>query len=307
MDRRQFIGTLGAGLLISRSVNSFAARNNVSSGTPQTFQLWPVQPPGGGGPSGPVHWTAKGAQSNISQPSLTLYMPVKTNGYAVLIAAGGGYKRIEMASEALPAARWLTKRGFTAYVLSYRLPGEGWKDGNLVALQDAQRAIRLIRQREKNVGLLGFSAGGHLLGMAATRPDFSSYPVVDSHDSQPAAADRAALIYPIITLESPYTHTSTHKILVGNHATPQQDEAWSVQSFVTPDSPPFFLVQAKDDPISNPENTLIMKAACERSHVPVELYRYATGGHGFGMGKPGTPTMEWPSHYQYWLHNWQTT
>lgn len=68
----------------------------------------------------------------------------------------------------------------------------------------------------------------------------------------------------------------------------------------------FFLVQAKDDPISNPENTLILKAACEKHHVPVELYRYTTGGHGFGMGKPGTPTMEWPSHYQYWLHNWQT-
>lgn len=307
MDRRQFLGSVAAGVLISRSGTNFAAQAAVTVRPPHTVRLWPDQPPGGGGPVGPVQWSAKGAQSNISQPSLTVYSPAKPNGYAVLIAAGGGYKRIEMASEALPAARWLVERGFTACVLSYRLPGEGWKDGNRVALQDAQRALRLIRQREKNVGVLGFSAGGHLLGLAVTRPDFTSYPAVDSLDNLPARADRAALIYPVITLEAPYTHTSTHKILVGNHATAQQDEAWSVQNFVKPDAPPFFLVQAKDDPISNPENTLIMKAACEKQHVPVELYRYASGGHGFGMGRPGTPTMDWPSHYQEWLHHWQTT
>lgn len=306
MERRQFLGTVAAGVLISRAGSSLAAEAFVQGGSPQTLPLWPEHPPGGGGPRGPVRWSAKGALSHISQPSLTVYSAKKPNGYAVLIAAGGGYKRIEMSSEALPAARWLSERGFTAYVLSYRLPGEGWKDGNMVALQDAQRALRLIRQREKHVSVLGFSAGGHLMGMAATRADFTSYPPVDNLDSLPATADRAALIYPVITLESPYSHTSTHKILVGSHATAQQDEAWSVQNYVKPDSPPFFLVQAKDDPISNPENTLIMKAACERQHVPVELFRYATGGHGFGMGKPGTPTVEWPSHYQYWLHNWQT-
>lgn len=301
MDRRHFLGCVAAGLLAGRTGDSFSAEPIAV----QTLRLWPGSPPGGGGPQGSVHWSAKGAQSHISDPALTIYTPSQATGHAVLIAAGGGYKRIEMASEALPAARWLSERGFTAYVLSYRLPAEGWNDGNLVALQDAQRALRLIRQREKRVSVLGFSAGGHLLGMAATRDDFTSYPAVDSVDRLPATADRAALIYPIITLEPPYSHTSTHKILLGENATVQQDAQWSVQNYVTPQSPPFFLVQAKDDPISNPQNTLIMQAACEQKHVPVELFRYATGGHGFGMGKPGTPTMEWPQHYQHWLQAWQ--
>lgn len=158
MDRRQFLGTVAAGLLISRSGSSFAAETatSTSAGTPQTIRLWPGMPPGGGGPQGEVKWSAKGAESHIAEPSLSVYSPAKPNGYAVLIAAGGGYKRIEMASEALPAARWLSQRGFTAYVLSYRLPAEGWRDGNMVALQDAQRALRLIRQREKMSVCWGF-------------------------------------------------------------------------------------------------------------------------------------------------------
>jgi len=161
--------------------------------------------------------------------------------------------------------------------------------------------LRLIRQREKQVSVLGFSAGGHLVGMAATRPDFAAYPAGDKLDKLPATADRAALIYPIITLEKPYTHTSTHKVLVGRDATAAENAAWSVQQFVTPQSPPFFLTQAVDDPISNPQNTLIMAAACQRQHVPVEMYRYPTGGHGFGMGRAGTQTVEWPGHYETWL------
>ncbi|VEB97827.1 Prolyl oligopeptidase family [Cedecea lapagei] len=242
-----------------------------------------------------------GAQSNIAIPILTVIAPEKPNGQAVLVAAGGGYKRIEMGTEAWPAAQWLVARGYTAYVLSYRLPSEGWADGNLVALQDAQRALRIVRERENNVSVLGFSAGGHLLGLAATRTGCSSYPAQDRSDDKPAFADRAALIYPVITLEKPYEHTSTHKILVGKDASSAENAKWSVQNYVTPNSPPFFLVQAEDDPISDPQNTLIMAAACERQHIPVEMHRYSSGGHGFGMGKPGTPTVKWPEHYEKWL------
>jgi acetyl esterase/lipase len=120
-----------------------------------------------------------------------------------------------MAKEAWPAARWLTARGYTAYILSYRLPGEGWGAGALAPLQDAQRALRLIRAREEQVSLLGFSAGGHLLGMAACRADFAAYSPQDALDDRPARADKAALIYPIISLMSPYSHTATHRMLAG--------------------------------------------------------------------------------------------
>lgn len=267
--------------------------------------LWEGIPPGGGGPGGVIKVSGNDALSHIARPVLSVYLPANPNGYAVLIAAGGGYKQIEMGKEALPAAAWLTARGFTAYVLTYRLPGEGWGDGALVALQDAQRALRVIRQREQHLSVLGFSAGAHLLGLAVTRSDYVSYPPTGATDALPARADRAALIYPVITLEPPYTHTSTHRLLAGRDASLQQDAQWSVQNFVTPQSPPFFLVQAKDDPVSDPENTLILQAACLREHVPVELFRYSRGGHGFGMGKTGTPTVKWPAHYAQWLQDWQ--
>ncbi|EJF30440.1 MULTISPECIES: alpha/beta hydrolase [Enterobacteriaceae] len=297
MDRRHFITCVTAGLLAAKVGVSFAASGVKRSAIP----LWKGTPPGGGGPTGSIQTSARGAQSNIALPILTVIEPESPNGQAVLVAAGGGYKRIEMGSEAWPAAEWLVARGYTAYVLSYRLPSEGWTDGNLVALQDAQRALRIVRDREHNVSVLGFSAGGHLLGLAATRPDYRSYPKQDRLDEKPAFADRAALIYPVITLEKPYEHTSTHKILVGKDASSAENAAWSVQNYVTPHSPPFFLVQAEDDPISDPQNTLIMAAACEQQHVPVEMHRYSSGGHGFGMGKPGTPTVKWPDHYAKWL------
>lgn len=296
MNRRHFLTGLSLCPFLLRSALSHAV-----TATPQVLPLWPGQPPGGGGPLGAMQFSAKGAQRNIAMPTITVIKPANPNGHAVLIAAGGGYTRIEMGKEALPAAEWLASHGYTAYVLSYRLPLEGWKDGSRVSLQDAQRALRVVRHRENNVSVLGFSAGGHLLGMAANRPDFHAYQATDALDNLPATADRAALIYPIITLEPPYSHTSTHKVLVGKDATLAADTTWSVQAYVTPQSPPMFLVQAEDDPVSDPHNTLIMAKACQQQHVPVEMHRYATGGHGFGLGKPGTPTVEWPGHYLNWL------
>lgn len=169
-------------------------------------------------------------------------------------------------------------------------------------MQDAQRALRLIRAREEQVSLLGFSAGGHLLGMAACRADFAAYSPQDALDDRPARADKAALIYPIISLMSPYSHTATHRMLAGAHASEAVDRAWSVQTYVNAQTPPCFLAQAEDDSVSDPHNTLIMAAACRQHQIPVSLYRYARGGHGFAMGRPGTPTVEWPEHYARWLN-----
>lgn len=307
LSRRHFIA-LSASTLIAMRVGNVGAEGvsllsdmSLSGSDGEDIALWPGTPPGGGGPDGAPLLTAKGALSHVAVPSLRVFHPEHPTGKAVLIAAGGGYKRIQMGHEAWPAARWLTRQGYTAYVLTYRLPGEGWHDGSLVALQDAQRALRIVRHREKQVSVLGFSAGGHLMGMAATRSDFQSYPEQDALDSTRAYADRAALIYPVITLEKPYSHTSTHKILVGRLASDQENARWSVQNYVSAQTPPIFLVQAEDDPIADPHNTLIMAQACKRAHVPVEMLRYATGGHGFGMGKPGTQTLAWPQHYKVWL------
>ncbi|VAN12858.1 acetylesterase [Klebsiella variicola] len=293
MNRRQF-------LLFSAAALS-AVRGAAATAPALTLPLWPDQPPGGGGPGGEARLSARGALSHIPRPVLTVWQPARATGHGVLVAAGGGYQRIEMGSEAWPAAHWLTAHGYTAYVLSYRLPGEGWQAGALAPLQDAQRALRLIRARESQVSVLGFSAGGHLLGMAACRTAFSSYPPEDALDHQPATADGAALIYPVITLLPPWSHTATHRLLVGPQASEAADRAWSVQTWVTTATPPCFLVQAQDDPISDPHNTLLMADACRQHQVPVQLFRYTRGGHGFGMGRPGTPTTAWPTAYAAWL------
>lgn len=137
--------------------------------------------------------------------------------------------------------------------------------------------------------------------MAACRPAFTSYPPEDALDHQPATADGAALIYPVITLLPPWSHTATHRLLVGPQASEAADRAWSVQTWVTTATPLCFLVQAQDDPISDPHNTLLMADACRQHQVPVQLFRYTRGGHGFGMGRPGTPTTAWPTAYAAWL------
>lgn len=298
------------GFLIGGAVLATALNMPVLSARAQSTRipLWPAFPPGGGGPSGSQQVSAKGAITNIAAPSLEVFTPERPNGAAMIIAGGGGYKRIEEGKESNPAARWLAERGIYAFVLTYRLPIEGWTNGPLAPLQDAQRAFRIVRATASNwnidpnkIGALGFSAGGHLMGLAATRSTFASYDPVDNIDTQSARPDVAALIYPVITLEAPYNRTSTRRSLVGKHPTDEAVKQWSVESHVGKDCPPIFLTQADDDPISNPANSRIMQQACEQAGVAVEFHAIASGGHGFGMGRPGTPTAEWPIWFENWL------
>lgn len=295
ITRRHFL--LGSGVvLFSMTAGKLFARDDI-------LPLWPDDPPGGGGPSGPIKISRNGSWTNIVSPSIQRFRPENPNGEAVLIAAGGGYRQIGMGREAWPVASWLNANGYTAYVLSYRLPHEQWQAGRLAPLQDAQRAIRLVRSFERKVHVLGFSAGGHLLGMAAGRPDFASYPRQDALDDVTPTVDSAGLIYPVITLEAPYQHTSTHLILVGKDATASDEARWSVQNYVTGHYPPTFLAQAEDDHTSNPYNTELMRDVCRRNHVPVELIQISQGGHGFGLGKAGTPAALWDQAYVRWLDN----
>ncbi|WP_455916451.1 alpha/beta hydrolase [Pantoea agglomerans] len=293
ISRRRLILGTGATLLAMTTGKLFAREDIIP--------LWQDEPPGGGGPSGNLHVSANGSWSNIVSPAIQRFQPENPNESAVLIAAGGGYRWIGMGGEAWPVARWLNARGYTAYVLSYRLPREKWHAGSLAPLQDAQRAIRLVRSMERKVHLLGFSAGGHLFGMAAARPDFVTYEPQDALDNVVPVVDSVGLIYPVITLEPPYTHTTTHKQLVGNNASANEEANWSVENYVTRNYPPTFLAQAEDDPISNPHNTVIMHNVCRRMGVPVEQINITRGGHGFGLGKAGSPAAIWDEAYAIWL------
>lgn len=273
------------------------------------IRLWPAAAPGGGGPAGHMVESRYGARSNVDVPTIRVYTPKKPNGVAALVAAGGGYLQISMDGEARPTAEWLNERGITAFVLTYRLPGEGWKAGPLSPLQDAQRALRLIRANAatykidpNNIGVIGFSAGGHLMGLASVRSSFSSYNPIDEADKVSDRPDWAALIYPVISLADPYNRTSTRRQMVGLEATAQAVSEWSVNTHVDKDTPPMLLVHAVDDPIANFHHSEMMMAACEGNRVPVELVRLPAGGHGFGMSRPGASSWGWSAHLEDWLN-----
>jgi len=301
-----FFGLFGRRTLLgAASIAGLALLGHASAR--KVVPLWPAKPPGGGGPDGPEQISG-GAVSNISQPRLEVFTPARPNaarpnGAAVLVAGGGGYREIQMRHEAHPAARFLAAQGITAFVLTYRLPGEGWAAGRLAPFQDAQRALRIIRAQMPGgkIGVLGFSAGGHLMGIAAMRPDFRFYAPLDALDAQSSRPDAAALIYPVITLEPPYDQILVCKALFGAHPSAALSAAWSVQNYVHTGAPPVFLAQALDDPIVNPANCKIMAAACRNADVPAALHWLPSGGHGFGMGRPGSPTGLWPGWYQTWL------
>ncbi|MDG6095630.1 alpha/beta hydrolase [Acetobacter sp. AN02] len=299
----------GAAGLLACGVGSRACAQD--SGV-EVIPLWENGPPDGGGPQGPLNVSHYGAISNIAVPVLQVFRPSRPGGTAVLVAGGGGYRRIGMRRESVPAAMWLNRIGITAFVLTYRLPCEGWTDGREVPFQDAQRAVRIIRGRASSfgirsdrIGALGFSAGGHLMGMRSVRPDWNSYRPVDKLDSVSDDFNFSMLLYPVITLEPPYQNTLTRRCLVGNMPSAEESRAWSVQSWVRRDAPPFFLAQAADDPIVNAENTEIFEKACRNAGVPVVRHLFARGGHGFGMGLPGGETVSWPGMAEAWMRERQ--
>ena len=268
--------------------------------------LWRGTPPDGPGPQGPENVSAKGSYTNISKPRLIVHRPEHPNGTAMLVISGGGYAHIELGKESTPAANWLQSHGITAFELVYRLPAEGWASAD-VPFQDGQRAMRLIRSLarkfgfdENKVGIMGFSAGGHLAGMIEAEPDRQLYSPEDQIDRLSARPDFAALLYPVITMLPPFDHTHAEKEILGKHPDKAAQKAYSVQLHVNAQTPPTFLAQAQDDPISNIENSRLMYGVLQKYNVPSELHIFDSGGHGWGMGAPDSPVHVWPELFKTW-------
>lgn len=276
---------------------------------PETIALWPDAPPGGTGPSGPEQVNAKGSVTNVSRPRLNVYRPAKPNGTAILVIAGGGYAHIQAGNESTAASHWLQSTGVTAFELIYRLPGEGWSRD--APFQDGQRALRLMRSRAGSdeinparIGVLGFSAGGHLAGMLAVLPDKPWYQPVDAADRVAARAGFGGLLYPVLTMMPPYDQTHSRRSIVGLHPTEAESAAYSVERHVSAQTPPCFIAQAADDPISPIENSLMMFAALRAAKVPAELHVFQSGRHGWGMGRPDSEPRAWPGLFAGWAaHN----
>ncbi|QGY06065.1 alpha/beta hydrolase [Methylobacterium mesophilicum SR1.6/6] len=278
----------------------------------QVIDLWPGEAPGGGnGPDANGYRYVEGTFGDITRvarPCLLVMRPANANGAAMIVAAGGGYEFIALGNEGVPVGRVLNAAGITVFLLIYRLPAESWGAGPDAPRQDAQRALRLVRARgtefgvdPDRVGVLGFSAGGHLMGETAVGSALDLYPGVDATDAQPVRPALAGLIYPVITMRKPFDRTHTRRILVGDEVTPLEMKTYSVDLQVGPETPPTFLVQAIDDPVAVADHPLLMFTALRKARVPAELHLFERGGHGFGLGAPGTPVAAWPGLFLAWI------
>lgn len=285
----------------------------------ETIELWPA-----GAPGAPAHLPIERvlerssdppvhdrARIGIARPRMVVFRPAMPNGSAALILPGGGYQRVVIDKEGFETARWLAERGWTAFVLFYRLPGEGWRDAADVPLADAQRAVRIIRQSAAAYGVqadriaaIGFSAGGHACGELASRFAAAVYRPIDAADRLSARPDAAGLIYAVQSMVPPLAHAGSRALLIGASATRETETAHTPAYAVAATTPPCFLVHAEDDPAVDVANTLMMRAALKAAGVPVETHLFEHGGHGFGLrGAAGKPVQAWPELFARWARS----
>ena len=227
--------------------------------------------------------------SGVTIPTLTPYFADKSkaNGTAVIICPGGGYSGLSMVNEGFSIAEAFNKIGVTAFVLTYRLPSDSiMVDKTIGPLQDAQRAIQIVRQQAaewginpNKIGIIGFSAGGHLASTAITHFDKV---VISNKNNTNLRPDFGVLIYPVITM-GPKTHAGSKENLIGKHVSQELMDLYSNEKQVTSNTPPTFLVAAEDDDVVPVENTLMFYRALLDNKVKAEMHVYQAGGHGFGL------------------------
>ena len=275
----------------------------------ESVKIWPGDAPGAGPfrpQTLPPDWPPVFLR-NVQFPDLRVFRPAQANGRAVLVIPGGAYQFVSVVNEGVDLAPRLTSQGFTVFVLTYRLPGEGWADRARVPLQDAQRAIRVIRSRAATYGIdpatvtvIGFSAGGHLAAMLATRYSEFTYAGVDAADALDTRPLGVALIYPVTTMRRPLTHELSRRLLLGEQPSEDAIAAYSTESLVGAATPPLFIVHAVDDDAVPAENSIRLVEALRVAQRPYELHLLQEGGHAFGVGRPGTPSAYWIEQFSAW-------
>ena len=248
--------------------------------------------------------------SNVIAPTLTKFSPAKPNGVSVIICPGGGYGRLAIDHEGVDVARAFNEIGVTAFVLKYRLPNDTiMADKAIGPLQDAQQAIRTVRKqaiawglKPDKIGIMGFSAGGHLAASAATKFNFMADAAIK--DTTSVRPDFAILIYPVISFDDSIAHKGSKTNLLGAKPTAEQSRQFSNELLVTKNTPPAFLVHAGDDGTVPVENSIRYYQTCIKNKVPVELHLYPKGGHGFGLRNKST-TDQWFERLVNWMKNIQ--
>ena len=316
IERRTFLGS-GAALLAASAASAQSVKPaNALAGAPffpptERFPLWPGSAPGA--PRAPIkpNWTMDGELhiQGVPMPEVHVYRPARADGSSLLIFPGGGYGYLSVQNEGLDPAERFNAERTTCFVLTYRLPGEGWTNRSLVALQDAQRAMRLIRSRATELrinpdglGVLGFSAGGHLAADLAVSHAEPIYKPVDGADQMSARPAFAGLVYPVISLDPAKTLGDSQKNLLGPSPSLQLVADRSPLHKVTAQTPPTFVASALDDGLVLPPNELEWIAACREAKASVEAHLFAQGGHGFGLHLPkDNPGSRWPDLFALWM------
>ncbi|MHA4809642.1 alpha/beta hydrolase [Flavitalea flava] len=243
----------------------------------------------------------------ISRPTLTVFpAPAdKANGSSVIICPGGGYSIVAIGHEGFEVAKKFNEMGVTAFVLKYRIPNDEYMVNKEIGpLQDAQRAIQLVRQNATTwkvnpdrIGMMGFSAGGHLASTAGTH--FNQI-TIDNKDSVSLRPDFMMLIYPVISFSDKYGHIGSRNNLLGNHPSSKKIKAYSNELQVTKSTPPTFLIHSGDDSTVPVRNSLMFYEALQEKGVPAEIHVYPKGGHGYGLHNPTTKD-EWIDRLKNWL------
>jgi acetyl esterase/lipase len=243
----------------------------------------------------------------MDKPSITIYSPPaeKATGTAIVVCPGGGYGGLAVDHEGKQVADWLTSNGITAFVLRYRIAP---RYHHPAPLQDVQRAIRTVRAGAAQwkidphrVGVLGFSAGGHLTSTAGTHFDNGKPDADDSINRMSSRPDFLVLVYPVISFTTPFTHAGSKRNLLGENPDESLVENLSNEKQVTKETPPTFLVHTTEDTGVPPENSVLFYLALRKAGVPAEMHIYEKGRHGLGLGPNDPAFATWPSHCITWL------
>ena len=282
----------------------------------ESFALWPGKAPGQRDTAPKPQWTMNGPADRrelhiqgVDKPEIHVYRPNNPTGQGLLVLPGGSYKLLSVQNEGLDAARTFNEMGMTVFILTYRLPNEGWDRQFDVPLQDAQRAMRLVRSKAKDFGIdpaklavLGFSAGGHLAATLTTCFDEAVYQPIDEADKQSARPAFSCLMYPVIDMRAPLVHAESRGNLLGPNPSDALLDARSAQRRVTADTPPCFLAHALDDGGVPYGNSVAMVEALRAHSVPCELHLFEKGNHGFGLHLPKDFTgARWPELFRAWV------
>ena len=244
--------------------------------------------------------------SKVSRPTLTVYFPAKekATGAAVIICPGGGYSILAASHEGYDVAKRFNEMGVAAFVLKYRIPDDQTMINKEIGpLQDAQRAIQLVRENAKKwridqnkIGIMGFSAGGHL---ASTSGTHYQQEYIENTRKISLKPNFMILVYPVISFNDSIGHSGSRDRLLGQNASPEKIAQYSNNIQVNANTPPTFLVHAKDDPV-NVRNSMVFAEALEKNKVPYKIYLYEKGGHGYGMNNPASD-VKWMDLVEQWM------